>query len=141
VFSHDLLQVQVLKQNRRDVLVTVFVNHLKSQYVPFDVDDADAEATRANELRQRQCAAIEMIIAAETPDESLPPRWRHERPARFGVHGSATASPKLNVISGLADAKETHPGPGNPPPSTTAWTNASNRRASRLSTRSWIRSG
>jgi hypothetical protein len=41
VFSRDLLQVQVLKQNLQDVLLTIFVNHLKSHYVPFDVVDPE----------------------------------------------------------------------------------------------------
>jgi predicted extracellular nuclease len=63
VFSRDLLQVQVLKENRKDILFTVFVNHLKSHYVPFDVDDPDAEAKRANKLRKRQCEAAATIIA------------------------------------------------------------------------------
>jgi exonuclease III len=123
VFSRDLLQVQVLKQNRRDVLVTVFVNHLKSHYVPFDVDDPEAEAKRANELRQRQCAAAETIIATE-----MRPTSRYlvvgdmNDPPDSEFMSPLTDSPKLNLVSGLSDAKETRPGPGNPPPPTTAWT-------------------
>jgi predicted extracellular nuclease len=65
VFSRDLLQVEVLKENRKDRLFTVFVNHLKSHYVPFDVDDPDAEAERANKLRKRQCEVAAKIIDAE----------------------------------------------------------------------------
>jgi hypothetical protein len=63
VFSRDLLQIQVLKQNLKDVLLTIFVNHLKSHYVPFDAPDPEAETKRANELRQRQCEVAHGHIA------------------------------------------------------------------------------
>jgi exonuclease III len=123
VFSRDLLQVQVLKQNRRDVLVTVFVNHLKSHYVPFDVDDPEAAGKRANELRQRQCAAVEMIIAAETrPTSRYLVVGDMNDPPDSEFMAPLTASAKLNLVSGLTDAKETKPSPGTPAPPTTAWT-------------------
>jgi hypothetical protein len=33
-----------------------------------------------------------------------------------------TQSPKLKLVDGLANAAETRPSPGSPPPPTTAWT-------------------
>ena len=123
VFSRDLLQVQILKQNLKDVLLTIFVNHLKSHYVPFDVADPEAEAKRADELRQRQCEVAAAIIASEMrPNSRYLVVGDMNDPPDSEFMAPLTASPGLNLVSGLADAKETLPGPGNPSPPTTAWT-------------------
>src|SRR4051812_9753593 len=53
VFSRDLLQVDVLSADRRRRLFTVFNNHLKSHFVPFNAPDPAAEQDRANQLRRR----------------------------------------------------------------------------------------
>lgn len=122
LFSRDLLQVEVLRADRRTRWLTVFVNHLKSHYVPWNAPDKDAEAERANELRKRQCAAAARIIAAQMRPDS-----------RFLVVGDMNdgedspfleplvQSRRLNLVSGLAYAKETRPAPGATPP-TTLWT-------------------
>ena len=123
VFSRDLLQVQVLKDNRREILFTVFVNHLKSHYVPFDVHDAEAEATRANELRRRQSQAAATIIASQMrPNSSYIVLGDMNDPPDSEFLRPLTASPTLKLVSGLSNAKETRPAPGQPPPPTSAWT-------------------
>ena len=123
VFSRDLLQVEVLSEDRRKRLFTVFNNHLKSHFVPFNTPDPEAERTRANELRRRQCAAAAAIIAGQTRPNS-----------RFVVVGDMNDPPdsafleplvgaaKLALTSALTNAQETRPAPGSPPPPTTAWT-------------------
>jgi len=123
VFSRDLLQVEVLRPDRRTHWFTVFVTHLKSHYVPWDAPDSDAEAERANELRKRQCEAAARIIAAQMRPGS-----------RFLVVGDmndAEESPyleplvqsrRLKLVSGLTHAMETHPVPGSTPPPSPLWT-------------------
>jgi exonuclease III len=123
VFSRDLLQVEVLRADRKTRLLTVFVNHLKSHYVPWDSPDKDAEFKRANELRKRQCATAARIIDAQMRPDS-----------RYVVVGDMNdaedtewlaplvQSPKLNLVSGLTHVVETGPTPGNAPPPTTLWT-------------------
>jgi len=64
VFSRDLLQVDVLTDNRKGRRLTVFVNHLKSHFVPFNSPDPEAEAVRANEHRKRQCQVAAQVIDA-----------------------------------------------------------------------------
>jgi endonuclease/exonuclease/phosphatase family metal-dependent hydrolase len=115
VFSRDLLQVQVLKQNLQDVLLTIFVNHLKSHYVPFDAPDPEAETKRANELRQRQCEVAAAIIASEMrPNSRYLVVGDMNDPPDSEFMAPLTASPELKLVSGLADAKETRPGPKEP---------------------------
>jgi endonuclease/exonuclease/phosphatase family metal-dependent hydrolase len=123
VFSRDLLQVEVLRADGKTHWFTVFVNHLKSHFVPFDVADKAAEGARANQLRRRQCEAAAEIIAGQMRPSS-----------RFLVVGDMNDpedsvwleplvhSSELNLVSGLTHATETRPAPGTPPPSSVLWT-------------------
>jgi hypothetical protein len=70
VFSRDLLQVEVLSADRRRRLFTIFNNHLKSHFVPFNAPEPAAEQVRADELRRRQCEAAAGIISAQTRPNS-----------------------------------------------------------------------
>jgi predicted extracellular nuclease len=86
VFSRDLLQVEVLSIDRRRKLFTVFNNHLKSHFVPFNAKDPEAEKVRANELRRRQCEVAAQIIAAQTrPNSTFIVLGDMNDPARLGV--------------------------------------------------------
>jgi endonuclease/exonuclease/phosphatase family metal-dependent hydrolase len=123
LFSRDLLQVEVLSRSRRERLFTVFNNHLKSHYVPFNTPDPDAEEQRANDLRRRQSEAEAAIIAAEmrpngrflvVGDMNDPPDSPFLKPL--------AAASKLNLVFALAQPQETRPGPGDPPPPSPAWT-------------------
>jgi endonuclease/exonuclease/phosphatase family metal-dependent hydrolase len=123
VFSRDLLQVEVLSADRKRRLFTIFNNHLKSQFIPFDVDDPQAEKERADKLRQRQCEAEAAIIAAQTRPNSafIVVGDMNDRPDSAFLE-PLVGAPKLKVSLGLTGAKETRPGPGSPSPPTTAWT-------------------
>jgi endonuclease/exonuclease/phosphatase family metal-dependent hydrolase len=123
VFSRDLLQVEVLRDDRTRHLFTIFVNHLKSHFVPFDVDNPDAEAKRANELRKRQCEVAAQIIETQMrPNSAFLVVGDMNDPPDSDFLAPLAQSSRLNLVSGLSNAKETRPGPGNPPPPTTSWT-------------------
>jgi hypothetical protein len=73
IFSRDLLEVDILSDNRERVLLTLYVNHLKSQLA------RDAEEKREGNLRRkRQVETIAAIIA--------------ERPPRGHTSSSATST-------------------------------------------------
>ncbi len=62
VFSRDLLQVEILESKDGKPILTVYVNHLKSQLAN------TAEETKKNdERRQRQAESIASIIAEDPP--------------------------------------------------------------------------
>jgi endonuclease/exonuclease/phosphatase family metal-dependent hydrolase len=123
VFSRDLLQIEVLTPDRRRRLFTIFNTHLKSHFVPFNAKDPDSERDRADQLRKRQCEVTAKIIAAETrPDSSYIVVGDMNDPPESSFLQPLAAAPELNLSFGLADAHETRPGPGNPPPPTSAWT-------------------
>jgi endonuclease/exonuclease/phosphatase family metal-dependent hydrolase len=123
VFSRDLLQVEVLTDSRARRRLTVFVNHLKSHYVPFNAPDPAAEEAKANRLRKRQCEVAAGVIAAVVRADS-----------RYVVLGDMNdsedsewlaplvQSPRLGLVSGLTHAIETRPAPGKDPPPTSLWT-------------------
>jgi endonuclease/exonuclease/phosphatase family metal-dependent hydrolase len=103
--------------------MTVFNTHLKSHFVPFTAPDPAAEQARANELRRRQCQAAAVIIAAQTrPNGAYVVVGDMNDPPDSEFMAPLTTAAKLSLAFGLTDAKETRPGPGSPPPPTTAWT-------------------
>jgi endonuclease/exonuclease/phosphatase family metal-dependent hydrolase len=123
LFSRDLLQVEILNATRRERLLTLFNNHLKSHFVPFDTPDPEAEEARANELRRRQCVAAAAIVAAQMrPNSRFLVLGDLNDPPDSPFLAPLVGSPALKLSLGLANAQETRPGPGNPPPPTTLWT-------------------
>jgi predicted extracellular nuclease len=123
VFSRDLVQIDILSQDRTRRLFTVFNNHLKSHFVPFNEDQA-AGTKAANQRRERQAEVAASIIASQTKADD-----------RFVVLGDMndsvdspylkplTRSPRVKLTNGLKDPIETRPTPANEwPPTTTAWT-------------------
>jgi endonuclease/exonuclease/phosphatase family metal-dependent hydrolase len=123
VFSRDLLQVEILKPDRSDRLLTVFNTHLKSHYVPFTEGDPEAEGTKANELRRRQCDAAEAIIESQTRADSryvVVGEMNDPRDSPFLAPLGQSAN--LNLVFGLTNVVETQPGPGTPPPPSPNWT-------------------
>ena len=123
LFSRDLLQVEILRPDRRRPLFTLFNTHLKSHYVAFDVPDPAAEEARANALRARQAQGVADIVARQMRPQS-----------RYVITGDMNDPPDsewlaplvesdLGLVNGIANPQETRPAPrDNPPPSTTAWT-------------------
>jgi endonuclease/exonuclease/phosphatase family metal-dependent hydrolase len=123
VFSRDLLQVEILKPDRSDRLLTVFNTHLKSHYVPFTEGDPEAEGTKANELRRRQCDAAESIIESQTrPDSRYVVVGDMNDPPDSPFLAPLGQSANLNLVFGLTNVVETQPGPGTPPPPSPNWT-------------------
>ncbi|MFI8638559.1 endonuclease/exonuclease/phosphatase family protein [Streptomyces chartreusis] len=126
VFSRDLLEVQVLDPRDPDKhLLTVFNNHLKSQFVDRATDLEEGKRL-ADELRTRQADTIVRIVGERTrPD------------GRYIVLGDMNDSPdaptlaklaertdELSLTEALAQPEETRePKPDNPPPPASgAWT-------------------
>ena len=62
VFSRDLLQVEVLESVDGKPILTVYVNHLKSQLA-----NTEEEKKENDERRQRQAESIASIIAEDPP--------------------------------------------------------------------------
>ena len=123
VFSRDLLQVEILSPSRRERLFTLFNNHLKSHFVPFNAPDPEAERKRANDLRQRQSQLAAAIIAAETrPNSRFLVVGDMNDPPESPFFEPLAAATELRLVFGLAQPQETRPGPGDPPPPSSAWT-------------------
>ena len=122
VFARDLLQVEILNQARSERLLTLFNNHLTSQYVSFGEDPTSAAAAKT-ERRRRQADAVARIVEA---------RLRPDSP--YVIVGDMNDTPDsealaplaqgpLGVVDGLADPDETRPAKLDvPPPGSRAWT-------------------
>ena len=131
VFSRDLLQVEIQKQNG-DKLFTIYNTHLKSHFVPFGQDPVQG-AIRANERRKRQAETIARLISRMERRNSL-----------FVLVGdmndppdSEFLAPMLTVdgdplVNALEDPEETRtpkaetPGQGPGPEDMKAWTHRFN---------------
>jgi endonuclease/exonuclease/phosphatase family metal-dependent hydrolase len=113
VFGRDLLELHVLTESRRRRLLTLFVTHLKSQFVPFDDPDPEATAAANDQLRTRQAETIARVVAARTRPDT-----------RYAILGDLNDAPDavtlapmvaaLGLVDGLADVVESRP----PPPAT-----------------------
>jgi endonuclease/exonuclease/phosphatase family metal-dependent hydrolase len=124
VFGRDLLELQAFNGSRRRRLLTLFVTHLKSNFIPFDDPDPAATALANDELRARQAETIARVVAARTrPD------------ARYVILGDLNDDPEagtlvpmvsgLGLVDGLADVTESRPPPLATPensPTTVRWT-------------------
>ena len=85
-------------------LLTLFNNHLKSQFVPFDQDPVAGK--EANDTRRRrQAETVERIVAARTRPDS-----------------------RFLVLGDLNDTPDAPPWPPSPPPSSLGWSTASPSR-------------
>jgi endonuclease/exonuclease/phosphatase family protein len=123
VFSRDLLEVEILEARGRR-LFSLFNNHLKSQFVPFDQDPV--AGTQANDdRRRRQAETIQRIVAARTR-----PNGRYlvvgdlndtpDSPALTSI----AASQQLELVNALTQPQETRPPKADvpPAPASGAWT-------------------
>jgi len=125
VFSRDLLEVEVLNRVNGDRMVTLYVNHLKSKFVPFPQDPI-AGGAAADARRRLQAESISKVVGErQRPD------------GRFIVLGdlndgpeSASLEPMLEVegrdlVDGLAHVTESRPprpDPGGFDPTSPRWT-------------------
>ncbi len=117
VFSRDLLEVDILSENRQRLLLTVYVNHLKSKLAK-----NAKEKREGNQRRKRQAETIAAILRERPP------------PGPFVVVGDLNDGPDTarlkplrdaGLIDALTDPDETGgPYPANDPtpPTTKAWT-------------------
>lgn len=123
VFSRDLLQVQILTPDRKHILLTLFVTHLKSKFVPH-TQDQTLGTIAANKRRMRQAESAAAIIASVMRPDSA-----------FAVLGDFNDAPdaapiaplaqdaNLGLVNALANAKETNKMPeSSSPPTTDVWT-------------------
>jgi endonuclease/exonuclease/phosphatase family metal-dependent hydrolase len=91
VFSRDLLQVEILDNNRRK-LFTLYNTHLKSHYVQFG-QDPEQGAIDANNRRRRQAETISTTIT------------RMERPnSRFILTGDMNDPPDSEFLEPMLTA-------------------------------------
>jgi exonuclease III len=120
-----LLEVEVLDPQRRRRLFTLYVNHLKSQFVPFD-EDPVVTGARNDARRRRQAETLARIVAErQRPD------------GRFVIVGDMNDGPGSDALApmleiegralgdGLAVLSETRPAPADrsgPGPADTRWT-------------------
>jgi hypothetical protein len=123
VFGRDLLEIEVLNHARTKRLFTLFNNHLKSHFVPFNEDQA-AGAAAANRRRQQQAEMIATIVAARTrPDSRYVVVGDMNDPPSSEWLAPFTTSAELNLVDGLTDPAETRPARADdPPPASMAWT-------------------
>ena len=123
VFGRDLLEVEILNPRRTERLFTLFNNHLKSHFVPFD-EDQDAGAAAANQRRRQQAEMIAEIVAARTrPDSRYVLTGDMNDPPTSEWLEPLTTSPELRLADALADPVETRTAKNdNPPPASAAWT-------------------
>lgn len=113
LFGRDVLRVDVLTPNRDRRLLTVYNNHMKSNFVDrLEHRTAEARASqrvRNNERRRRQAAATKTIIEDETRPNS-----------KFVVLGDFNDDPdseflaplvqsNLKLVDALAQVSETRP--------------------------------
>lgn len=138
VFSRDLLEVDILDEKRKRVLLTLYVNHLKSRLAK---DDDEKRA--GNLRRKRQADTIAAIIGERPP------------PGGYVILGDLNDTPTasrlkairdLAVVDALSDPDETGgPYPADDPdqPKTKAWTHryrASGRTDYELFDQIWLSS-
>lgn len=130
VFGRDLLEVEILSDAGKR-LFTLYNNHLKSHFVPFDQDPVQG-ALRANARRRRQAETVSRIVSA-----------RQRAGAKFVILGdmndppeSPDLAPMLTVddrplSNALTGAVETRPPKPETPgqgrgPDTATWTHRFN---------------
>lgn len=123
IFGRDLLQVEVLDSTGERLLFTLFNNHLKSNYVPWN-EDQEAGKIKNRKRRTKQSEVIADIVQRSMRSDSL-----------FLIVGDMNDTPEsdclqpfvadgeLPLINGLEDPEETRPAKhDDPPPPSKAWT-------------------
>ena len=123
VFGRDLLEMEILNESRSDKLFTIFNNHLKSHFVPYDEDQVAGEQAN-NERRTRQSDMIAKIVKAKTrPDSSFIILGDMNDPPDSNALQPFVADVELNLTNGLENPTETQPPKSDtPPPASAAWT-------------------
>lgn len=123
VFSRDLLEVEILNPKNGARLFTVYNNHLKSHFVPFNEDQL-LGAERANRRRRHQAETAARIISARMrPNSRYIVLGDLNDPVDSEFLEPIIDNSNLGMVNALVQPRETRPPkPDNPMPSTTAWT-------------------
>lgn len=126
VFSRDLLEVEILDPRDPDRhLLTVFNNHLKSQFVEHTVDPVEGRK-RNDHRRTLQAETIARIVAARTrPDGRFVLLGdMNDTPDAPTLAALASPTPQLTLEEALAHPVETRPPKADdpPPPASGSWT-------------------
>jgi endonuclease/exonuclease/phosphatase family metal-dependent hydrolase len=130
VFSRDLLQVEILDQNRNK-LFTIYNTHLKSHFVTPGEDPIEG-ANDANKRRQRQAEMISRIIGRmERSDDRFVLAGDMNDPPESPFLAPMLTVDNRPLINTLANPVETRPAkaetPGQGPgPQTPSWTHRFN---------------
>ena len=111
VFGRDLLSVDILTASRSHKLLSIFVNHLKSNFVRFDDPDPDGTREANRTRRRRQAEVVRSVVEARTRPNS-----------RYVVLGDMNDGPDSDTLApfteSLTDALE-HVIESAPPPQAT----------------------
>jgi len=98
VFSRDCLEVEILTEARDDVLLTVFICHLKSKYSRFDPirqpTEYLADQAKSQERRAHQVAETIAIVQASRDIET----------DRFAILGDMNDTRDSAALAGFLDA-------------------------------------
>lgn len=122
VFARDLLQVEILNQSRSERVLTLFNNHLTSQYVSFGEDPVVAAAAKTARRRRQAETAARIVEARLRPDSPYVIVGDMNDTPDSEALASLAGGP-LGVVDGLADPEETRPAKADdPPPAGKAWT-------------------
>jgi endonuclease/exonuclease/phosphatase family metal-dependent hydrolase len=123
IFGRDLLEVDLMSPTRSRKLFTVFINHLKSNYVDFREDPVAGEEAN-NQRRRRQAEMVASIVKARTrPSSSYAVLGDMNDAPDSHLLQAFTSDPTLGLANALAAPKELGVmKKDNPPPSSTAWT-------------------
>ncbi len=70
IFSRDLLQAEILNKSRSKTLFTLFVTHLKSNFISHTSKDPDGARAKNNQKRLKQSEVIGKIIEDQTRPDS-----------------------------------------------------------------------
>lgn len=110
IFGRDLLEIDILTALRSRRLVKLFVNHLKSKFIPVDHPDPAAALASSNRRRTQQAETVARIVEARTRPDSP-----------YVILGDMNDSPDaatlapmvsgLNLVDALAGVVESQPAP------------------------------
>jgi endonuclease/exonuclease/phosphatase family metal-dependent hydrolase len=125
VFGRDLLEVQIMSQDRKKTLFTLFNNHLKSHFCDYRENQAEC-LKKNNRRRKQQSDMIAQIVKKQTrPTSRFIILGDMNDPPDSPYLASFTTDDELSLTNALANAQETKPPtvPSNiPAPPHTNWT-------------------
>jgi exonuclease III len=128
VFARDLLEVEVLDAKRSRRLMTLYVNHLTSQFVEPGESNPLAASRRKADRRRRQAEKVAEIVERRMrPDSRFVVLGDMNDVPEADTLSPLAASQTLNLKNALEDLMETRLAKVDvPPPASTAWTHRFN---------------